>query len=154
METPWNQNGLNLKTWIAGELRALVRKESRSRNPLRASSMVHHLFLSTVTRFPELWSIRRDFYTQATCEVIEIWQRLKDDGFESRISFACPAKEVETMVKWLEAGGHAGSLLPHLARLNYLLGLGEVEIAEIMDLPERSVRRQLASLLKENSTRH
>lgn len=149
MQTPWNQNGLNLKTWIARELASLVSLNSIQRARGRASSMVHHLFLSTVTRFPELWSIRRDYYTHATQELIEIWKRLRRDGGGDLIAFACPPDEVVALIHHLEVAFPAGGLLLHLARLKYLLGLGEVEIAEIMDLPERSVRRQLALLSKE-----
>ena len=154
MQTPWNQNGLNLKTWIARELRALVPADSSCKSPLRASSLVHHLFLSTVSRCPELWSIRRNYYTHAAGEVIAIWKGLRRDGREDRISFACPAKEVHFLVERLEGAFHGNTQLLPIARLKYLLGLGEVEIAEIMDLPERSVRRQLASLSKEFLVTH
>ena len=120
-----------------------------SRSPRRASSLVHYLFLSTVTRFPELWSIRRDYYTHAAREVIEIWKRMRRDGGGDQIAFACPADEAGALTDHLEGVYPGGGLLLHLARLKYLLGLGEVEIAEIMDLPERSVRRQMSSLSKE-----
>jgi len=146
MQTPWNQNGLNLKTWIARELASLVRMNAASKSPRRASSLVHYLFLSTVTRFPELWAIRRDYYTHATHEMIEVWKRLSHQERNDQIAFACPANEAAALIDHLESAFPGGGLLMHLARLKYLLGLGEVEIAEIMDLPERSVRRQIASL--------
>ena len=154
MQTPWNQNGLNLKTWVARELASLVQANSMPKCPRRASSIVHYLFLTTVTRFPELWSVRRDYYTHATREMIEIWKRERSEGGKNPFAFACPADEAAGLIDHLEGACSGEGLLLHLARLKYLLGLGEVEIAEIMDLPERSVRRQIAAVSIEHTTSH
>lgn len=149
MQTPWNQNGLTLKTWITQELQSMVQSASNQNRVLRASLIVHHLFLSTVTRYPELWSMRRDYYTHAAWAVIDLWKRLRNEEKADHIVFACQADEAVALIDRLDRTFRGQTMALHLARLKCLLGLGEVEIAEILDIPERSVRRQIKALNEE-----
>ncbi|MDC0325660.1 hypothetical protein OAM01_02775 [bacterium] len=145
MQMPWNQHNHTLQSWVLQELKALVEGVEGDPVPgrrLNAASIVHQLFLSTVVKYPELWSLRRDYYASASLVIIQIWRANPSEGF----SFACLPEETSDLIEAVEAFCLKHPWKADLARLRGLMGMGEVEIAEILDIPERSVRRQSAGL--------
>ncbi len=149
MQTPWNQHNQTLQTWIRQELHALVSEvldTSASGRTYTSVSFVHQLFLSTVISCPELWSLRREYYTQAAVAMVEIWRHFQTQSTTCRIGFACAADQTAEWIESVEAYCSENPWKSDLARLKLLMGLGEVEIAEILNIPERSVRRQIEGL--------
>lgn len=118
------------------------------RRQLHATSFVHQLFLSTVVTHPELWSMRREFYSNASVAMIEIWRELEAKQISFMFCFACLPEESSDWIASVESYCKENPWKADLARLRVLMGMGEVEIAEILDIPERSIRRQVASLPK------
>jgi hypothetical protein len=150
MQTPWNQHNQTLQSWIHQELRVLVYQADISSTPARrrlnAVTFVHQLFLSTVVTSPELWALRREYYSNASLAMIEIWRELESKNVSLKICFACLPEETSQWIDSVESFCQQNPWKADLARLKVLMGMGEVEIAEILDVPERSVHRQIAGL--------
>ena len=62
------------------------------------------------------------------------------------ICFACLPEANLEIINIVETYCQQNPWSSDLVRLSLLMGMGEVEIAEILDIPERSVRRQIAAL--------
>jgi hypothetical protein len=150
MQTPWNQHHQTLRSWVYQELRVLVRQAKISTAPSgrrsNAVSFVHQLFLSTVVTYPELWPMRREYYSNASQAMIEIWRELEAKDTSLTICFACLPEEASEWISLVESYCEQNPWKADLTRLKVLMGMGEVEVAEILDIPERSVRRQIAGL--------
>ena len=149
MQTPWNQLNQTLQSWIRQELRALIQvltDESPAGRRWSAASLVHQLFLSSVVKYPELWSLRRDYYSHASLAMVELWRELGSRDSHLIIAFACQPEETSDLIDAIEAFCLQNPWKADLVRLKGLMGMGEVEIAEILDIPERSVHRQIAGL--------
>ena len=150
MQTPWNQHNQTLQSWVHQELRVLVNQaktsDVSSRRRLNAVSFVHQLFLSSVVAFPELWTMRREYYSTASQAMIQIWGELEAKDTSLMIHFACLPEETSECIDSVESFCQQNPWKADLIRLKVLMGMGEVEIAEILDIPERSVRRQIAGL--------
>ncbi|MBT5926498.1 MAG: hypothetical protein HOH33_07760 [Verrucomicrobia bacterium] len=146
---PWNQHNHTLQSWVHQELLALVEgveDKSFAGRRLNAASFIHQLFLSTVVKYPELWSLRRSYYASASSAIIQIWRAAPSQDSSFALSFACLPEETHNLIEAVEAFCLEHPWKADLARLRVLIGMGEVEIAEILDIPERSVRRQSTGL--------
>ena len=156
MQTPWNQHNQTLQSWIHQELRALVKQAENtpvsSRRRINAVTFVHQLFLSTVVSYPELWALRREYYSNASLAMVDIWRELESKDVSLVISFACLPEETSDWVDSVQSYCQQNPWKADLARLKALMGMGEVEIAEILDIPERSVRRQIVGLPARSSS--
>jgi len=146
MPLPWNQHHLTLETWIGRELQALLPQTSiptSGKASIRASSLIHQLFLGTVVRYPELWAVRKRFYALAARKMVEIWKETRHEGDARQVSFACPQDQTEAWVDAVEQLCQSHPWQADVIRLKWLIGMGEVEIAEVLGMSERSVRRQV-----------
>jgi len=150
MQSPWAQSNQTFPSWTQRELRSLVWQTANtspsSSRRLNAVSFVHQLFLSSVVAYPELWSIRRDYYSEASLAMVEIYKELEERKTSIFICFACLPEDNLEIINAVETYCQQNPWSSDLVRLSLLMGMGEVEIAEILDIPERSVRRQIAAL--------
>ena len=150
MQSPWAQSNQTFPSWTHRELRSLVwltvNSSPSSRRRSNAVSFVHQLFLSSVVAYPELWSIRRNYYSEASLAMVEIYKELEERKTSIFICFACLPEDNLEIINAVETYCHQNPWSSDLVRLSLLMGMGEVEIAEILDIPERSVRRQIAAL--------
>jgi|GEM_PF-855330 hypothetical protein len=150
MQSPWAQSNQTFPSWTHRELRSLVwltvNSSPSSRRRLNAVSFVHQLFLSSVVAYPELWSIRRNYYSEASLAMVEIYKELEERKTSIFICFACLPEDNLEIINAVETYCQQNPWSSDLVRLSLLMGMGEVEIAEILDIPERSVRRQIAAL--------
>ncbi|HAO67187.1 MAG TPA: hypothetical protein DCR17_10945 [Verrucomicrobiales bacterium] len=149
MQSPWAQSNQTFPSWTHRELRSLVwqtaNSSSSSSRRLNAVSFVHQLFFSSVVAYPELWSIRRNYYSEASLAMIEICKELEERKPSIFICFACLPEDNLEIINAVETYCQRNPWSSDLVRLSLLMGMGEVEIAEILDIPERSVRRQIAA---------
>lgn len=149
MQSPWAQSNQTFPSWTHRELRSLVWQtaniSSFSSRRLNAVSFVHQLFFSSVVAYPELWSIRRNYYSEASLAMIEICKELEERKPSIFICFACLPEDNLEIINAVETYCQRNPWSSDLVRLSLLMGMGEVEIAEILDIPERSVRRQIAA---------
>ena len=149
MQSPWAQSNQTFSSWTHQKLRSLVwqtvTNSSSSRRRLNAVSFVHQLFFSSVVAYPELWSIRQNFYSEASLAMVEICKELEELAPPVFICFACLPDDNLEAINAVETYCQQNPWHSDLVRLSLLMGMGEVEIAEILDIPERSVRRQVAA---------
>ena len=149
MQSPWAQSNQTFPSWTHRELRSLVwqtaNSSSSSSRRLNAVSFVHQLFFSSVVAYPELWSIRRNYYSEASLAMIEICKELEERKPSIFICFACLPEDNLEIINAVDTYCQRNPWSSDLVRLSLLMGMGEVEIAEILDIPERSVRRQIAA---------
>ena len=149
MQSPWAQSNQTFPSWTHRELRSLVWQtaniSSFSSRRLNAVSFVHQLFFSSVVAYPELWSIRRNYYSEASLAMIEICKELEERKPSIFICFACLPEDNLEIINAVETYCQRNPWSSDPVRLSLLMGMGEVEIAEILDIPERSVRRQIAA---------
>ena len=149
MQSPWAQSNQTFPSWTHRELRSLAwqtaNSSSSSSRRLNAVSFVHQLFFSSVVAYPELWSIRRNYYSEASLAMIEICKELEERKPSIFICFACLPEDNLEIINAVETYCQRNPWSSDLVRLSLLMGMGEVEIAEILDIPERSVRRQIAA---------
>jgi hypothetical protein len=145
MQSPWTQHNTTFQEWLH---RALLKDiqtaqiTASAKRPLLAASVVHRVFLASTVGFPELWFMRKRYYREAVRILIEIWCHAeeRDDAFG--LVFACPLLELRRKVDAVESACRSEPWRADVLRLRCLLGLGVVEIAEILNLPETAVQRQ------------
>jgi hypothetical protein len=77
--------------------------------------------------------------------MIEICKELEERKPSIFICFACLPEDNLEIINAVETYCQRNPWSSDLVRLSLLMGMGEVEIAEILDIPERSVRRQIAA---------
>ena len=113
--------------------------QGRSTSRIQLAQSLHTMFFGVAKDYPEVWGIRRDFYLKAA----EVLWRLAATQPES-----VPTQTMAPLLKGLITMQSSGSVAwdswkKGICCMVCLLGLAEVEVAEIMGISETSVQRSM-----------